>query len=110
MTGVQALERAAPTQPMRAGRPERSELEYIRHGTTTLIADFDVATGQVGYRCRPWRAKAKAGSPRKASALACDRSGEGAKGPVAGGGHMQSPEIDYLLANLPLRRESPTGC
>ena len=50
MTGVQALERAAPTQPMRPGCPERSEFEYIRHGTTTLVADFDVASGQVGHR------------------------------------------------------------
>ena len=55
MTGVQALERAAPTQPMGPGRPERSEFEYIRHGTTTLIADFDVATGAVGYRIGPTR-------------------------------------------------------
>ena len=30
MTGVQALERAAPTLPMRAGRPERTEFEDIR--------------------------------------------------------------------------------
>lgn len=55
MTGVQALERAAPTQPMRPGLPERTEFEYIRHGTTTLIADFDVATGAVGYRLGPTR-------------------------------------------------------
>ena len=55
MTGVQALERAAPTQPMGPGRPERSEFEYIRHGTTTLIGDFDVATGAVGYRLGPTR-------------------------------------------------------
>ena len=55
MTGVQALERAAPTQPMRPGRIERTEFEYIRHGTTTLIADFDVATGAVGYRLGPTR-------------------------------------------------------
>jgi transposase len=55
MTGVQALERAAPTQPMRPSRPERKEFEYIRHGTTTLIADFDVATGAVGYRLGPTR-------------------------------------------------------
>jgi transposase len=47
--GVQALERVAPTQPMRFGRPERTELESIRHGITTLIADFDVATGAVDY-------------------------------------------------------------
>lgn len=55
MTGVQALERAAPTQPMRPGRPERTEFEYIRHGTTTLIADFDVVSGQVGYHLGPTR-------------------------------------------------------
>ena len=55
MTGVQALERAAPTKPMRPGHPERTEFEYIRHGTTTLIADFDVATGAVGYRLGPTR-------------------------------------------------------
>ena len=58
MTGVQALERAAPTQPMRAGRPERTEFEDIRHGTTTLIADFDVVSGQVGYRLGPTRTEA----------------------------------------------------
>jgi hypothetical protein len=42
---VQALERAAPTLPMRPGRAERREYEYIRHGTLTLIAAFDVVTG-----------------------------------------------------------------
>jgi len=47
MTGVQALERAAPTLPMRPGHVERQEFEYIHHGTQTLIAGFDVATGHV---------------------------------------------------------------
>jgi transposase len=47
MTGIQALERAAPTLPLRPGRVERREFEYIRHGTQCLIANFDVATGQV---------------------------------------------------------------
>ncbi len=47
MTGIQALERAAPTLPMRPGKVERREYEYIRHGTQTLIAAFDVATGKV---------------------------------------------------------------
>jgi transposase len=55
MTGVQALERAAPTLPMRPGRAERREFEYIRHGTLTLIASFDVATGQVTDRLGPTR-------------------------------------------------------
>jgi transposase len=47
MTGVQALERAAPDLPMRPGDPVLREFEYVRHGTQTLIAAFDVATGQV---------------------------------------------------------------
>ncbi len=47
MTGIQALERAAPTKPMRAGMPELREHEYIRHGTLSLIANFNVATGAV---------------------------------------------------------------
>jgi transposase len=46
-TGVQALERAAPTLPMWSGHPERREFEYVRHGTQALIASFDVATGTV---------------------------------------------------------------
>lgn len=47
MTGIQALERKAKELPMRPGKPERREFEYIRHGTQTLIASFDVASGQV---------------------------------------------------------------
>lgn len=47
MTGIQALERNAPTLPMKPGLVERREFEYTRHGTQTLIATFDVATGQV---------------------------------------------------------------
>ena len=47
MTGIQALERAAKSLPMKPGHVERREFEYIRHGTKALIAAFDVATGQV---------------------------------------------------------------
>ncbi|MDV2995454.1 MAG: hypothetical protein N4J56_007189 [Chroococcidiopsis sp. SAG 2025] len=47
MTGIQALERKAKNLPMRPGKRERQEFEYIRHGTQTLIASFDVASGQV---------------------------------------------------------------
>jgi transposase len=47
MTGIQALERAAKSLPMKPGRVERREFEYIRHGTKALIAAFDVATGTV---------------------------------------------------------------
>jgi transposase len=47
MTGIQALERKHPPLPMRPGNVERREFEYVRHGTCCLIANFDVATGQV---------------------------------------------------------------
>jgi hypothetical protein len=47
MTGIQALERAAPSLPMKPGHIERREFEYIRHGTKALIAAFDVASGKV---------------------------------------------------------------
>ena len=47
MTGIQALERIAPTKPMQRGQIERREFEYARHGTLSLIANIDVATGQV---------------------------------------------------------------
>jgi transposase len=47
MTGIQALERIAPGLPMVPGKVERREFEYKRHGTQTLIAAFDVATGEV---------------------------------------------------------------
>lgn len=47
MTGIQALERIAKTQPMQPGQPERIEFEYLRHGTLSLIANFEVGSGQV---------------------------------------------------------------
>ena len=47
MTGIQALERTQPTLPMRQGAVEHQEFEYARHGTQSLIANFEVATGQI---------------------------------------------------------------
>lgn len=46
-TGIQALERKYPTQPGRPGQVERREFEYIRHGTQTLIGNFEVARGLI---------------------------------------------------------------
>lgn len=46
-TGMQALERLHETKPVRPGLVERVEFEYIRHGTLSLIANFDVVTGKV---------------------------------------------------------------
>ena len=47
MTGVQALERTAPSQSMTYGKAERIEFEYTRHGTLTLIGNFQVTTGEL---------------------------------------------------------------
>jgi hypothetical protein len=47
MTGIQATERLEKDLLMRPGKVARKEFEYIRHGTQSLIASFDVATGQI---------------------------------------------------------------
>lgn len=47
MTGIQALERIAPSLPMLPEQTERREFEYKRHGTQCLIGNFDVATGEI---------------------------------------------------------------
>ncbi len=47
MTGIQALERNAPDQPMTYGRCRRIEFEYTRHGTLTLIGNSCVTTGEL---------------------------------------------------------------
>lgn len=50
---VQALQRTAPILPMRPGLPEKATHDYIRHGTTTLFASLEVATGKVVDACMP---------------------------------------------------------
>jgi putative transposase len=47
MTGIQALERQMPDIPMKPGRCVKVEFEYRRHGTQTLIASFNVASGRI---------------------------------------------------------------
>jgi transposase len=47
MTGIPARERVMPDLAMKPGRCARVEFEYERHGTQTLIASFNVATGRI---------------------------------------------------------------
>jgi hypothetical protein len=47
MTRIQALERAYPTESVQMEPTERQEYEYIRHGTQSLIANWQGATGTV---------------------------------------------------------------
>jgi hypothetical protein len=44
---IQALDRTAPLLPMRPGQIERRTHDYERHGTTSLFAALDIATGKV---------------------------------------------------------------
>jgi transposase len=44
---IQALNRTAPLLPMRFGQAERRTHDYVRHGTTTLFAALEVATGRI---------------------------------------------------------------
>lgn len=48
---IQALNRTQPVLPMRIGEVERRTHDYDRHGTTTLFAALDVATGSVIGKC-----------------------------------------------------------
>jgi len=44
---IQALDRTQPMLPLAPGIPERRTHDYKRHGTTTLFAAFDIASGAV---------------------------------------------------------------
>jgi transposase len=44
---IQALDRTQPLLPLAPGIPERRTHDYMRHGTTTLFAALDIATGEV---------------------------------------------------------------
>ena len=49
---IQALNRTQPTLPMGLGYVEGYTHDYVRHGTTTLFAALDIATGRVLAQCR----------------------------------------------------------
>jgi transposase len=49
---IQALDRTAPMLPMQPGLPERRTHDYLRHGTTTLFAALEVATGKITATCQ----------------------------------------------------------
>ena len=46
-TAIQALDRTDPVLPLSPGRAERHGFEYVRHGTLSLYAALNVATGRV---------------------------------------------------------------
>ena len=48
---IQALDRTAPMLPMQPGLPQRRTHDYKRHGTSTLFAALEIATGTVTAAC-----------------------------------------------------------
>ncbi|HRT97103.1 MAG TPA: IS630 family transposase [Planctomycetota bacterium] len=50
---IQALERTQPVLPLGLGYAEGVTHDYVRHGTTTLFAALDIASGEVLTRCKP---------------------------------------------------------
>jgi transposase len=50
---VQALDRTQPMLPMQPRMPERRTHDYVRHGTTTLFAALEIATGKVTASVKP---------------------------------------------------------
>jgi transposase len=50
---IQALDRTAPILPLQPGLAERRSHDYVRHGTSTLFAALEIATGQVTAACKP---------------------------------------------------------
>jgi transposase len=56
---IQALDRTAPILPVRPGLPERATHDYVRHGTTTLFAALEIATGKVTDACYDRHGKAE---------------------------------------------------
>ena len=50
---IQALDRTAPMLAMQPGLPARRTHDYKRHGTSTLFATLEIATGKVTAACKP---------------------------------------------------------
>jgi len=73
-TAMSARSPTHPTIPLTPGHPERKEFEYVRHGVVSLMAAFDVHTGQV--LVATWNAMTASTSPRSSptSTSTCTRT------------------------------------
>jgi len=110
---IQALDRTAPMLPLRPGLPERRTHDYRRHGTTTLFAALEVATGKItADACYPrhrhqeflrFLAKAAAAHPGVALHIVLDNYAA-----------HKHPQVRHWLAKPANKRITlhftPTGC
>lgn len=56
---IQALDRTQPGLPLQIGSAAKRTHDYIRHGTTTLFAALDIATGKLTGQCKPAHTRAE---------------------------------------------------
>jgi hypothetical protein len=68
---VCAKEKSRALDRIRPGRPEKATHDYIRHGTTTLFAALEIATGQVADACYPRAIATVADAPASSARTAC---------------------------------------
>ena len=109
---IQALDRTAPILPLRPGLPASRTSDYIRHGTTTLFAALEVATGKVVDACMPrhrhqeflrfLKQVAKA-YPRRKLHLVCDNYGSH-KHPQVNAWLSRNPRIQLHFTPGPRHR------
>ena len=71
---IQALARSQPALPMMPGMPERRTHDYVRHGTTTLFAAFNIADGTVITTCTAGTGPPSSGSSSPRSTQRSRRS------------------------------------
>ena len=92
---IQALDRTQPGLPLKKGRAGTMTHDYKRHGTTTLFAALDVATGEVVHECLPRHRQRVCGT----APSPC-----GAQGPTGpretAGGRLRGGDVAGVVAEL----------
>jgi hypothetical protein len=74
---IQALERTQPIRRVWPGRAERRTHDYLRHGTTTLFAALEVATGRVTNQCALRRTRRRPGPGGRSNQRSAAGAGRG---------------------------------
>jgi hypothetical protein len=100
---IQSLDRTAPMLPMGRGLPARRSHDYVRHGTSTLFAALEIATGTVTAACKP-RHTIRSSSPSSNRSPAPSRTCDGQlRRPQEG----REPRLAHSQRTLASRTTSP---
>jgi transposase len=98
---IQALQRTAPTLPVRPRHPEAASFDHVRHGTTTLFATLGVATGKGTEACTERHRHQEFGAFLQQVAASYPA-------PAAARGHRQ-PVHPHASGGARLARAAPAG-